>query len=115
MTELQRAETIIRDALADLTHLTPDEIAEKIAADGMLWCDPWRRPMACPIHHYLEARLVAHGLGGIGMSVGTGEAVAIIPTPDGQRGRIVQPFPQSVSQFIHRYDRGDFKHLEVPA
>ena len=71
--------------------------------------------MACPIHHWLEARLVAHGFEGIGMSVGTGEAVAIIPTPDGERGRIFVPFPQSVSQFIHRYDFGLYKHLETPA
>ncbi len=112
----QRAETVIRDALDELGQYQPDEIAVKLRAEGMLWCGPKHRAASCPIHHYLTARLLAHSLEGITLSVGPDEAVAVVPMYSGRRGRnslIVQPLPKPVSQFVYKYDRGDYKHLEV--
>ncbi len=115
MTELERVLTVIREALADLAHPISDQIAEKLKKAGMLWCGPGEREQSCPLHHYLESRLIAHGLEGISLSVSPNDVSVIIPTPDGLNSLILQPFPQSISQFVYRYDRGDYRHLEGQA
>ncbi len=110
MTELAQAETVIREALDDLAHLTPDQIAEKLSAAGMLWCDPGRRSTSCPIHHWIIASLKAHGYDRFDYyaAVGT-EAVHNLRTTQGKR----IPHPEPVAEFIYRYDEGRYKHLEV--
>ncbi len=110
--ELKRAVTVIREALDDLAHLSPDEIAEKLRVEGMLWCDPGRRSTSCPIHHWITARLKAHGYdrSDYYLTVGT-EMVRNLKTAHGEG----IPHPLSVRDFIDQYDEGRYKHLEVPA
>ncbi len=105
----QRALTVVRDALNDLALLTPDEIAHKLAVEGMLWCDPRHRASSCPIHHYLTARLRAHGLEGIALSVSPDAVMAIVR---GRNKPIMQPLPKPVSNFVYKFDFGDYEHLE---
>ncbi len=113
-TELERAVTIIREALADLAQYDPDEIAEKLRAEGMLWCDPEHRATSCPIHHWLEARLIAYRLGWFAANMIVVPTYVSLPAP--------APAPMyqttvgnspSVQRFIEQYDRGDYRHLEA--
>ncbi len=117
----QQAETVIREALTDLAHLTPDQIAAKLWAEGMLWCNPRRRTTSCPIHHWLETRLAAHGLEVLRLTVAPtyvmGAGVSLTRRP----GIVHQNFfhriadhPPTVQAFIQWYDRGHYKHHETP-
>ncbi len=108
-TEQERVVTVVRDALDDLAQYEPDEIVEKLKHEGMLWHDPGRRSTSCPIHHWIMARLKAHGFDRFDYYVAVGtEAVRNLTTTQGER----IPLPEPVAKFIGRYDRGDFKHLE---
>ncbi len=110
MTELHRAEMVVRDALNDLAGLEPDEIAEKLRDEGMLWCNPRGRAISCPIHHWLEARLEAQGLDHFVVNVAVTAPYVTLPT---RSDRSIVWNPQPVAEFIRRYDRGHYEHLEV--
>ncbi len=111
--QLQRADTIIRDALADLAELAPDQIAAKLAAAGMLFCGAGARTRSCPIHHWTTSRLAAHGLIRVAatLRVGRNEVFVHKPKPTAHRLVTVQ-VPVPVAEFIDRYDRGDYNHLK---
>ncbi len=115
-TELERVETIIRDALAELAGLEPDQIAANLAAEGMLWCGPGARSKSCPIHHYLRERLEMHGLNEFGRSLRVSREEVLtfksVPTPDRFVTVTVQ-VPDQVTWFIGRYDQGNYRHLEA--
>ncbi len=101
----------LRDALHELALYEPDEIAEKLKKAGMLWCGPGERSKSGPLHHWLEARLVAHGV-----ALGADEHISVghSRVSFGQSRKNVR-LPSSVRAFVCRYDFGAYKHLEVPA
>ncbi len=109
--ELERVVTVVRDALAELGQYEPDQIAEKLRAEGMLWwCNPRGRAISCPIHHYLEARLEAQGLDHFVVNVVVTAPYVTLPT---RSDRSIVWNPQPVAEFIQKYDQGRYEHLEV--
>ncbi len=104
----QQAAAIIREALNELAEYGPNQIAEKIAAAGMLWCETSHLAIACPIHHWLQARLEAHGLEDVSMYVGPDDVVI----PDGLNSHVM-PLPEPVATFLFRFDRSDYRDMET--
>ncbi len=112
-TELDRVEAKVRETLDDLAQYEPDQIAAKLKRAGMLWCGS-PRDSACPVHHYLEARLRKAGLLEyvVGLFVYSSVVAVAAPTSDGRMGRREIRTPASVWDFIRRYDRDDYQQLE---
>ena len=83
----------------------PDEVAEKLASDGIRYIRSVDTPYTstCPLALWLTAQL------GVPCSVGTFYARPV----DGARPRTLMPKP--VKDFVSRFDSGGYPQLREPA
>ena len=111
---------VIRSVVNEYNGYTADEIADKLAAEGMLWCGSDLNPRiprseSCPMHHLFMARLQAAGHDPPPELVGVGSSMLSVVVADGERefisnGRHLYDSP--IADFIGAYDRGDYNQLE---
>lgn len=103
---------VIRSVVAEYNTYTPDEIADKLAAEGMLWCGPVRS-LNCPMHHLFEARMEAAGAEPWPIRVRTNW----VTVGDSTQNKAVfynsVGGESSINKFIRAYDRGEYDHLET--
>ena len=108
---------VIRSVVAEYNTYTPDEIAHKLAAEGMMWCD--RNPRVdrstnCPMHHLFITRLQAAGVEPDPRDITVYGSSAWVSWRLGRGvSAIIDYGPISpITEFIRAFDRYDYDHLE---
>ena len=106
---------VIRGVVAEYNTYTPDEIAAKLSAEGMLWCSgPYHnRAWSCPMHHLFMARL---GAAGVRLDPGNIEVSGLVTEiwagHDNPIPAIRYGDDSSIEAFIAAYDQDEYEHLE---
>ncbi len=106
---------VIRGVVDEYNTYTPDEIADKLVAEGMLWCD--RNPQAnratnCPMHHLFMARLEDSGFAPERPGDVTVGAITVWVDSNLETSEINYGPGSPITDFIDAFDKDEYDHLE---